>query len=71
MRAMVDMVPAPTMEIFMKYAATITLPAPRTFGRPVKRKSAWKRLLVALHVSRRRQARKHIRSYRQLLGDDS
>lgn len=43
---------------------------PEAFGRPVKRKSLLKRLIVALHYSRRRQARNLVRSYRHLLADD-
>jgi hypothetical protein len=43
---------------------------PEAFGRPVKRKSIFRRLLIALHVSRRRQARNVMRSYRHLLADD-
>ncbi|MBN8987873.1 MAG: hypothetical protein J0H42_06490 [Rhizobiales bacterium] len=41
-----------------------------TFGRPAKRKSMFKRILVALHVSRRRHARSVIRRYRDLLAED-
>jgi hypothetical protein len=44
---------------------------PEAVGRPVKRKSFFKRILVALHRSRRRQARNLIRRYRGLLTDDS
>ena len=44
---------------------------PKAVGRPVKRKSFFKRILVALHLSRRRQARNLIRRYRGLLTDDS
>ena len=49
---------------------TATL-SPEAFGRPAKRKSLFKRILVALHQSRRRQARNIIRRYRGLLADDS
>ena len=44
---------------------------PEAFGRPAKRKSFFKRLLIALHLSRRRQARSVIRRYRDLLAEDS
>jgi hypothetical protein len=47
------------------------LVTPDAFGRPAKRKSFLKRLIAALHLSRRRQARNLIRSYRHLLADDS
>lgn len=40
------------------------------FGRPVKRKSFFKRLIVALHLSRRQQARNVIRRHRDLLVED-
>jgi len=40
---------------------------PEAFGRPVKRQSFFKRLIIALHLSRRRQARNLVRSYRHLL----
>jgi len=40
------------------------------FGRPAKRKSIFKRILLALHQSRRRQARNVIRRYRDLLAED-
>jgi hypothetical protein len=43
---------------------------PEAFGRPAKRKSIFKRLLIALHQSRRRQARSVIRRYRNLLAED-
>ena len=45
--------------------------APEAVGQPVKPKSFFKRLLLALHLSRRRQARNLIRRYRGLLADDS
>jgi hypothetical protein len=44
---------------------------PEAFGRPAKRKSFFKRMLVALHLSRRRQARNLVRRYRDLLVEDS
>jgi hypothetical protein len=44
---------------------------PEAVGQPVKRKSIFKRMLVALHLSRRRQARSLIYRYRGLLADDS
>ena len=40
------------------------------FGRPVQRKNFLKRLIIALHLSRRHQARNLVRSYRHLLADD-
>ena len=46
------------------------LPTPEAFGRPAKRKSFLKRMLLALHLSRRRQARSVIRRYRNLLAED-
>lgn len=58
----------------MKHVGPIELQnvslTPEAFGRPVKRKSILRRLMVALHYSRRRQARNLIRSYRHLLADD-
>jgi hypothetical protein len=58
----------------MKHVGPIELPnvslMPEAFDRPVKRKSLLKRLIVALHYSRRRQARNFIGSYRHLLADD-
>ena len=58
----------------MKHVGPIELQnmshTPEAFDRPVKRKSIFKRLLIALHVSRRRQARSVMRSYRHLLADD-
>jgi len=58
----------------MKHAGPIVLHdaslAPEAFSRPVKRKSFFKRMLVALHQSRRRQARSVIRRYRDLLAED-
>jgi hypothetical protein len=58
----------------MKHVGQIELQnvsrTPETFGRPAKRKSFFKRLVIALHVSRRRQARNLIRSYRHLLAAD-
>ena len=53
---------------FELHTASLT---PEAFGRPAKRKSLFKRILVALHQSRRRQARNIIRRYRGLLADDS
>ncbi|MGH6752530.1 MAG: hypothetical protein ACREDP_10205, partial [Bradyrhizobium sp.] len=59
----------------MKHVGPIELqnvsPVPEAFGQPVRRKSRLKRLIIALHFSRRRQARNLIRSYRHLLADDS
>ncbi len=43
---------------------------PEAARKPVKRKSCFKQILVALHLSRRRQARSLIRRYRGLLIDD-
>ena len=58
----------------MKHVGPIELQhmshTPEAFGRPAKRKSIFKRLLIALHVSRRRQARNVMRSYRHLLAAD-
>jgi hypothetical protein len=58
----------------MKHVGSIELhnasPTPEAFGRPAKRKSIFKRMLVALHQSRRRQARNVIRRYRGLLAQD-
>jgi hypothetical protein len=58
----------------MKHVGQIELQdvslAPQAFGRPAKRKSLLKRVLVAMHLSRRRQARNLVRSYRHLLADD-
>ena len=58
----------------MKHVGPIELQtaslAPEAFGRPAKRKSVLKRMLVALHVSRRRQARNIIRRHRDLLAED-
>jgi hypothetical protein len=57
----------------MKHVGPIELhnvSLPEAFGRPVKRKSFLKRLIIALHYSRRRQARNLIRSYRHLIADD-
>jgi hypothetical protein len=62
------------MEPFMKHVGPIELHnvslAPETFSRPAKRKSFFKRMLVALHRSRRRQAQNVIRRYRNLLVED-
>jgi hypothetical protein len=62
------------MEPFMKHVGPIELHnlslAPEAFSRPVKRKSFFKRMLVALHRSRRRQAQNVIRRYRNLLVED-
>jgi hypothetical protein len=58
----------------MKHVGPIELQdvsrTPEAFARPVKRKSFLKRLIIALHLSRRRQARNLVRSYRHLLADD-
>jgi hypothetical protein len=58
----------------MKHVGPIELQnvslTPEALGRRVKRRSLFRRLIVALHVSRRRQARNLIRSYRHLLADD-
>jgi len=58
----------------MKHVGSIELHnlslTPDTFGRPAKRKSIFRHLLVALHVSRRRQARSVLRRYRDLLAED-
>jgi hypothetical protein len=44
---------------------------PEAVVQPVKRKNLFRRMLAALHRSRRRQARNLIRRYRGLLADDS
>ena len=58
----------------MKYAGSIALrnpllgehvPAPE-----VRRKGLFERLIVALHISRRRQARQLIRRYRYLMAEE-
>jgi hypothetical protein len=58
----------------MKHVGPIELhsasPTPEAFGRPAKRKSFFKRMLLALHRSRRRQAQNVIRRYRNLLAED-
>lgn len=58
----------------MKHAGPIELRnvllAPEAFGRPVKRKGFLKRLIIALHLSRRRQARDVIRRHRDLLAQE-
>jgi hypothetical protein len=57
----------------MKHVGPIELQplTPEVFGRPAKRKSIFKCMLVALHLSRRRQARGVMRRYRDLLAEDS
>jgi hypothetical protein len=58
----------------MKHVGPIELQnvslTPKAFNAPVKQKSFLKRLIIALHLSRRRQARNLVRSYRHLLADD-
>ncbi len=58
----------------MKHVGPIELQnvshTPEAFGRPVKRKGIFKRLLIALHISRRRQARQLIRRYRHLIAEE-
>lgn len=58
----------------MKHVGPIELQnvslTPEASGRRVKRQSLFRRLIVALHLSRRRQARNLVRSYRHLLADD-
>jgi hypothetical protein len=59
----------------MKHVGPIELQdvslTPEASGRRVKRKSLFRRLIVALHLSRRRQARNLIHSYRHLLAAES
>lgn len=58
----------------MKHVGPIELQnvslTPEAFGRPVKRKNFFKRLIIALHLSRRRQARNVIRRHRDLLAQE-
>ena len=57
----------------MKYAGSIPLRRAslleQTFVRQGKRKSFFRRMIEALHLSRRRQAQSLVRHYRHLLAD--
>ena len=59
----------------MKHVGPIELQnvslTPEAFGRPMKQKGFLKRLIIALHLSRRRQARSIIRRHRNLLAQES
>lgn len=58
----------------MKYAGSIVLRNPRlgeqVSAPEVRRKGLFERLIVALHISRRRQARQLIRRYRYLMAEE-
>ena len=59
----------------MKYAGSITLRNPllgeEVSAREIRRKGLFERMIVALHVSRRRQARQLMRLYRFLIAEES
>jgi hypothetical protein len=59
----------------MKYAGSITLRNPllgeEVSAREIRRKGLFERMIVALHVSRRRQARQLMRRYRFLIAEES
>ena len=60
----------------MKYAGSIALRNPslgeQTSVREIRRKTAFSSaVIVALHVSRRRQARQLVRRYRHLIAEES
>jgi hypothetical protein len=59
----------------MKYAGSITLRNPllgeQVSAREIRRKGLFERMIVALHVSRRRQARQVVRRYRHLIAEES
>ena len=59
----------------MKYAGSIALRNPlleeAAPADETRRKGLFERMLVALHVSRRRQARQLIRRYRYLIAEES
>ena len=58
----------------MKHVSSIGLRdlslTPEAFSRPAKRRSFFKRVMIALHLARRRQARMIIRNHRHLLAHD-
>jgi hypothetical protein len=59
----------------MKYAGSITLRNPLlgedVSARAIRHKGLFERMIVALHVSRRRQARQIVRRYRHLVAEES
>ena len=59
----------------MKYAGSIALRNPSLGEQPsvpeIRRKGFFERVIVALHVSRRRQARQLVRRYRYLIAEES
>ena len=59
----------------MKYAGSIALRNPllgeEVSAREIRRKGFLERVIVALHVSRRRQARQLVRRYRYLVAEES
>jgi hypothetical protein len=58
----------------MKYAGSIALRNPllgeQVPAPAVRRKGLFERLIVTLHISRRRQARQLIRRYRHLMAEE-
>jgi hypothetical protein len=58
----------------MKYAGSIALRNPllgeQVSAPAVRRKGLFERLIVTLHISRRRQARQLIRRYRYLIAEE-
>ena len=59
----------------MKYAGSIALRNPlieeEAPARKTRRKGLFARMIVALHISRRRQARQLTRRYRYLIAEES
>jgi hypothetical protein len=59
----------------MKYAGSIALRNPllgeQVSAREIRRKGLFERMIVALHVSRRRQAKQIVRHYRHLIAEES
>ena len=59
----------------MKYAGSIAVRNPsvgeEVSAREIRRKGLFARMIVALHVSRRRQARQLVRHYRFLIAEES
>jgi hypothetical protein len=59
----------------MKYAGSIALrnplPGEGVSAPEIRRKGLFARLIVTLHVSRRRQARQLVRRYRYLIAEES
>ena len=59
----------------MKYAGSIALRNPllgeQVSAREIRRKGLFARMIVALHVSRRHQARQIARRYRHLIAEES